>query len=228
MKLANRTFLLVVLALQAVAMTGGPQVTRSLALASGTDYWKVKSLEESCRKEKLNAIGKAFSCRMAAEGSYATSAKKAEDKRKLGESVDLCARKLKDSYTAAARRSGPTPCDPSGTAAEAEAALKEAAQGVLVVTDTTPPYVPSASCSAYTSTDGCSTIPNVTSATCGNYYLTPPYPDRPEGCLISCQFPEKCSNGAPCAPGTDYCSCNYGTVCTWSNGSCFNGGAYCQ
>ena len=136
MKLANRTFLLVVLALQAVAMTGGPQVTRSLALASGTDYYKVKSLEESCRKEKLNAIGKAFSCRMAAEGSYATSAKKAEDESKLGDSVDLCARKLKDSYTAAARRFGSTPCDPSGTAAEAEAALKEAAQGVLVVTDT--------------------------------------------------------------------------------------------
>ena len=169
-----------------------------------------------CRKDKLNAIGKAVQCQFAAEAKYLVSAQKTEDDRTAAASIELCLSRLVDGYATAERRSGFDACVSPGTIERAIEALNETTQNLVVATETTYP-----ACSPRTAVSSCSGIAGVTSTTCGNYFVSS------NGGQVS----TSCTNkyGDQCAAGSTGCSCSTTgpMICEWNGSSCTDGGGFC-
>jgi hypothetical protein len=203
MRVVTRTFLLALVALALVP--SGARAQTSVAKA-----------EQSCRKERLNAIGKAAQCLSAAEGKYAASVQNEADERTRAASIEKCQGKLIDGYMTGARRSGFSACDSSEALAQAIAALDTTTQNLVRATDTTYP-----ACSPRTAVSSCSGISGVTSTTCGNYFVN----SNGGAVTTSCYT----KNEEQCSAGTSGCSCSTSgpIICKWNGSSCTDGGGLC-
>ena len=204
MRVVTRTFLLALVALALVPSGARAQTS-------------VTNAEQSCRKERLIAIGKAAQCQSAAEGKYIASNLKEEDTRTRDASIEKCQGKLFDGYMIGTRRSGYSACDSSEALAQAIAALDTTTQNLLRATDTTYP-----ACSPRTAVSSCSGISGVTSTTCGNYFINSNGGAVTTSCYTS-------HDEQPCAAGTSGCSCTTSgpIICKWNGSSCIDGGGFC-
>jgi hypothetical protein len=208
-----RTLLLALVALALVA--SGAQAKQP----------KIKvNTELLCQKDKLNTIGKAAQCQIAAEAQYIASLQKEEDQRRRDGAIDHCRSKLVDGYATAARRYGPPACESSGTTESAGRAVDDATSSFVSAADTYPV------CSPRIVVSSCSGIPGVTSTTCGTYYITDNGGKVTTTTSTSCVFKQ---SNTQCTAGAPYCVCTTTTstdgpmICGWSNGSCINSGGYC-
>ena len=203
MRVVTRTFLLALVALALVP--SGARAQASVAKA-----------EQSCRTERLIAIGKAAQCLSAAESKHFASNQQEEDTRTRTASIEKCQRKLFDGYATGARRSGYPTCDSSEALAQAIAALDTTTQNLVLATDTTYP-----ACSPRTAVPSCSGISGVTSTTCGNYFVN----SNGGAVTTSCYT----RYDQPCTAGTSGCSCSTSgpVICKWNGSSCTDGGGLC-
>ncbi len=204
MPMVKRMFLLALVALALVPSGAQAQTTTST------------KPEQVCRKDKLNAIGKAVQCQFAAEAKYQVSAQKIEDDRTVAASIELCLSRLVDGYANAERRSGFDACVSPGTIERAIEALNETTQVLVVATETTYP-----ACSPRAAVSSCSGIAGVTSTTCGNYFISG------NGGQVSTSCFTKYDK--PCTAGTAGCTCstNGPIICEWNGSSCTDGGGFC-
>jgi len=221
MRMLTRTF---VLALAALVVAPGGVRAQSSAAAKA----------EQCLKDKLNAIGKASQCHIAAEARFLASARKEEDQSRRADSIEQCQRKLVDGYATAARRSG-SACDSPGTMMVGFSVSERApVEGVgekapLANEALTPDVAPSyASCTG-TQVSSCSGIVNPSSATCGSHYI------YANGGKVTTTTTTSCVNRLflPCDAGSFGCTCtstsytNGPMACSWNGTACSNGGGYC-
>ena len=209
MRVATRAFLLALAAL--ALMPSGAQAQTTLTTKA----------EQSCRKERLIALGKAAQCQSAAEAKYLASSQKPEDDETRTTSIEKCQGKLVDGYATAARRSGFTACDSSEALAKAIEAVGANTQSMVVATETTYP-----ACSPRTAVSSCSGISGVTSTTCGNYFINANGGKVTTSCQICKSYDGECT---ACTAGTSgcYCSTDGPIMCNWSGSSCIDGGGFC-